>query len=193
MSADYRKIVQSLSYLAGKSGGGLNRLHAFKMLFLADRDHLRRCGCLITGDSYVAMKYGPLPVAAERLVKEKRAPAAEREYADAYLRQEPVGRSRTMLYSRDFDATQLSEQDIVSLDVAWNAYASHPDVVDFTHEFPEWKRAAKKLTSGTASVPMRLLDFFLPAPAAVEYCAADPEWVEASRELFCDSAWVEGI
>ena len=129
MSADYRKIVQSLSYLAGKSGGGLNRLHAFKMLFLADRDHLRRCGCLITGDSYVAMKYGPLPVAAERLVKAKRAPVAEREYADKYLRQEP----------------------------------------------------------------MRLLDFFLPAPAAVEYCAADPEWVEASRELFCDSAWVEGI
>ena len=71
----------------------------------------------------------PLPVAAERLVKAKRAPAAEREYADKYLRQEP----------------------------------------------------------------MRLLDFFLPAPAAVEYCAADSEWVEASRELFCDSAWVEGI
>ena len=98
-----------------------------------------------------------------------------------------------MLYCKAFDATQLSEQDIVSLDVAWNAYISHPDVVDFTHEFPEWKRAAKKLTSGTTSVPMQMEDFFLPAPVAVEYCAADPEWVQSSRELFCDSAWVEDL
>ena len=58
-----------------------------------------------------------------------------------------------------------------------------------------WTQAKPTLipSSNAPSVPMRLLDFFLPAPAAVEYCAADPEWVEASRELFCDSAWVEGI
>ncbi len=194
MSTDYRKIVQSLSYLASKCGGaGLNRLHAFKMLFLADRDHLRRCGSSITGDSYNAMKFGPLPVAAERLVKAKRAPATEREYADAHIRQEAVGRNRTMLYCRNLDRSQLSEEDVASLDVAWNAYVSHPDIVDYTHLFPEWKRAAKKLTAGVSAVPMRTEDFFLPAPSGVEYCAADPEWVQASKELYIDSAWVDSV
>ena len=194
MSADYRKIVQSLAYLSQKCGNaGLNRLHAFKMLFLADRDHLRRCGSLITGDTYCAMKYGPLPVAAERLVKAKRAPQAEREYADKHLRQEPVGRARTMLYCVNFDPSQLSREDLVSLDAAWTAYTSHPDIVDYTHKFPEWKRAAKKLSPRMTSVTMRLEDFFLPAPAGIEYCAADPEWVQSSKELFCESAWIDGI
>ena len=139
------------------------------------------------------MKYGPLPVATERLIKVKRAPAAEREYSEAHIRQESVGRNRTMLYCMNIDRSQLSDEDIVSLDVAWKAYASHPDIVDFTHEFPEWKRAAKKLTMGVSAVPMQLDDFFLPAPPSVEYCSADEEWVKSSHELFRDMAWAEAL
>jgi len=194
MSCDYRKIVQAVAYLASKSGeGGLNRLHAFKLLFLADRDHLRRCGSSITGDSYHAMKYGPVPVSAERLIKAKRAPMAEREYADKYLNQVAVGRTSTMIHCKSFDEDQLSKQDIESLDLAWNVYLKNPDIVEYTHAFPEWKRAIKKMPAGASAVPMKMEDFFLAAPESAEYCMADPEWVRSSKELYGESTWVESL
>jgi len=194
MASDYRKIVQAVAYLAGKSGeSGLNRLHAFKLLFLADRDHLRRCGSLITGDSYNAMKFGPLPVNAERLIKAKRAPIAEREYADQYLSQVSVGRKSTVIHCKGFDEDQLSKQDIESLDLAWNVYLKNPNIVEYTHAFPEWKRAIKKLPTGASAVPMKIEDFFLAAPESAEYCKADPEWVQSSKELYGESTWVESL
>ena len=194
MASDYRKIVQAVAYLAQKSGAeGLNRLHAFKLLYLADRDHLRRCGSLITGDSYNAMKFGPLPVAAERLLKSKRAPEAERGYADQYLRMESTGRTSAMIHCKAVDSDQLSKQEIDSLDLAWSVYQRTPDIVEYTHEFPEWKRADKKRVAGVAAVPMKIEDFFLAAPKDVEYCAADPEWVSSSKELYGESTWVDAL
>lgn len=61
INMNYQKIVQAAAYLAGKCGvGGLNRLHAYKLLYLADRDSLRKSGMTITGDNYDAMQYGPV-------------------------------------------------------------------------------------------------------------------------------------
>lgn len=139
------------------------------------------------------MKYGPLPVTTEKLIKAKRVSAVAREYADAHIRQESIGRNRTMLYCKKFDRSQLSEEDIASLDAAWSAYTSHPDIVEYTHAFTEWKIAAEKLTDGVSSVPMRLEDFFLPAPPDKEYCAADHDWVKASKELYLESSWVNFV
>jgi len=194
MSGDYRKIVQAVAYLASKSGeGGLNRLHAFKLLFLADRDHLRRCGSSITGDSYHAMKYGPVPVSAEHLLKSRHAPEADRKYASEHLQQKLVGKNKAMLYCKNLDADQLSKSDLESLDVAWRVYQSKDDIIAYTHSFPEWLRASKKLTEGVVEVPMNTEDFFLAAPKDVEYCAADAEWVKLSKELYVETAWVDTL
>ena len=194
MAGDYRKIVQAVAYLAQKSGAeGLNRLHAFKLLYLADRDHLRRCGSLITGDSYNAMKYGPLPVATERLLKSKRAPEAECGYAGQYLRMESTGQTSAVIHCKKIDLDQLSRQEIESLDLAWSVYQRATDIVEYTHEFPEWKRAYKKRVAGMTAVPMKIEDFFLAAPESVEYCTADPDWVSSSKELYVESAWVDAL
>lgn len=194
MAGNYKKIVQSVAYLATKSGEcGLNRLHAFKLLFLADRDHLRRCGSTITGDTYNAMKFGPLPVAAERLIKAKRAPMEEREYADHFIGQEPVGRTKSMIHALCGDFDQLAKEDIASLDTAWEAYLRCSDVVEYTHQFPEWQKAIAKMSEGESAIPMDFADFFSPAPEQVEYCTADAEWVQSSKELYDESTWIGAL
>ena len=54
------KSLQAVLYVA-------NRLERkdfhkiFKVLYFADREHLTKYGRPITGDTYVAMEYGPVP------------------------------------------------------------------------------------------------------------------------------------
>lgn len=40
-----------------------------KVLYFADREHLSRYGSLMTGDTYVAMRYGPVPSGIYNLLK----------------------------------------------------------------------------------------------------------------------------
>ena len=47
-----------------------------KVLYFADREHLSRYGSLMTGDTYIAMRYGPVPSAIYNLLK---AAAGRRE------------------------------------------------------------------------------------------------------------------
>jgi hypothetical protein len=58
---NYKKAVQSLSFLANENGGTLNKMKAIKLIWLADRLHLRQFGRSITGDEYYALQNGPVP------------------------------------------------------------------------------------------------------------------------------------
>lgn len=50
------RIVQVLDYLASKLvGKRLSKLNALKLVYLADRDHLRKYGMPIIRDEYFAM------------------------------------------------------------------------------------------------------------------------------------------
>ena len=40
-----------------------------KVVYFADREHLSRYGCLLSGDNYVAMRHGPVPSAIYNLLK----------------------------------------------------------------------------------------------------------------------------
>jgi uncharacterized phage-associated protein len=54
------KVVEALTWLANKRPG-IDIFHVCKVLFLADREHLRRYGRPILGDRYIAMDDGPVP------------------------------------------------------------------------------------------------------------------------------------
>src|SRR5690554_5647220 len=66
---DLKKATQALNWLAVKSGGRINKLKALKLIYLADRYHLRKYGRLITNDSYFAMDYGPVPSGVKDLAE----------------------------------------------------------------------------------------------------------------------------
>lgn len=56
----YKKAAQTLNYFAIKNGGEIDKLHALKLVFFADRYHLRKYGRPITNDQYWAMRFGPV-------------------------------------------------------------------------------------------------------------------------------------
>lgn len=60
---DPEKAVEVILYVASRvRDSGFHRVS--KILYFADRDHLAMYGRFICGDSYVAMKNGPVPSGA---------------------------------------------------------------------------------------------------------------------------------
>ena len=69
MAKNTKKIIQALAYLASKmQSQTLDEMKAYKLLWLADRCHLRRNGRTITGDRYYAMPRGVVPTDAKHLL-----------------------------------------------------------------------------------------------------------------------------
>lgn len=58
---DQEKMFAATLYILHKYGGGADHHTVFKTLYEADRTHLAKYGRPITGDSYKAMTYGPVP------------------------------------------------------------------------------------------------------------------------------------
>ena len=50
------KALNAMLYLAERSGGKIEPHLLFNMLYLADRAHMLKWGCTITGDTYTEMK-----------------------------------------------------------------------------------------------------------------------------------------
>ena len=70
MTMDTKKIIQALAYMAYKEPNHImDNIKAYKLLWLADRYHVRRTGRLVTGDAYYAMPKGPVPSDAKNLLE----------------------------------------------------------------------------------------------------------------------------
>ena len=59
-ATSYKKATQALNFFALKKDGKINKMKAIKLIYLADRLHLRKYGRPIVGDIYWAMKLGPV-------------------------------------------------------------------------------------------------------------------------------------
>jgi len=156
----HRKATQVLNFFARQSGGEINKLKALKLIFLADRYHLRRYGRPITGDEYFAMPYGPVASGAKDLAEmDPMLSDAERSYGAQYLA--PVDRY-TYRSIAEMENRALSESDRDALAWTWEQFGKHErfDLAEYTHRYPEWKRHEKALnTKRETRILMSYRDF----------------------------------
>lgn len=137
---DTRKIIQVLNYLAWKQPDHtLDNMKAYKLMWLADRYHLRQYGRTITGDEYHALPYGVVPSDAKCLlegVKTKLPNASDmmHEYID-------VLPGHTFRAKKDCEMKVFSESDIEALDLILQHFniLTPLELSDLSHRFPEWK------------------------------------------------------
>lgn len=67
---DAQKTINMLGYLAKKQEDeAMNFMKAYKLIWLADRYHLRNYGRTITGDRYFAMQRGLVPSDTKNIVE----------------------------------------------------------------------------------------------------------------------------
>ncbi len=92
-----------------------------KLLYFADRIHLERYGRLISGDSYVAMKHGPVPSGAYDIMKAVRGDGTctvDEEAQEAFR----VDGSHEVVPRREANELFFSESDLECLHEAVERY-----------------------------------------------------------------------
>ena len=153
---DITKVVQASAYLAKKSPQhSINVLALLKLLYIADREALRETGLPITGDNYVAMKYGPVLSKVYDLTKTTADwPCKSTEEESWCEHFERTGYNLRLV--SDPGADDLSPAEIEILDRVFLRYGDFDrfDLVALTHEFPEWRNNE----AGASSAPIPLRD-----------------------------------
>jgi uncharacterized phage-associated protein len=142
---NYKKATQALNYLACRSGSKINKMKALKLVYFADRYHLRKYGRLITNDTYFAMEHGPVASGVKDLAEFSVAlDKHEASYAKQYIR--PVSKY-TYESIADVDRDVFSDSDIEALKFAFETFGQLDKfkLRDKTHLYPEWKKHEQSL------------------------------------------------
>jgi len=167
---DYRKATQCLNYLALKAGKSIDKLKVLKLIYFADRYHLRKYGRLITNDIYFAMELGPVASSTKDIAGGSEfLDETESKYANEYLHTRP---QHKLVSNKLVDTDVFSESDIEALDFAWNKFGhlSPSALVELTHKYPEWDRNKETLLLNPR-IEMKIEDFLDdPITEDVERC-----------------------
>ncbi len=160
-TTSYKKATQALNFFAQKKDGKINKMKAIKLIYLADRLHLRKYGRPIVGDTYFAMPLGPVGSRAKRVAELDSMPEEAYSYAKKYIR--PIDEKKHHIESiKAVDLDLFSKTDLECLETVYATFADKDqfELKDITHEYPEWKKHEKELKTGKKRVLMSYDDFF---------------------------------
>ena len=161
LDTSYKKATQALNFLARKKDGNvINKMKAIKLIYLADRLHLRKYGRPIVGDTYWAMKLGPVGSKTKKSA-ELNLPDTVLSYTKKYIK--PIGDKKlsfASLKESDFDV--FSKTDIECLEAVNTTFSDRDqfELAELTHKYPEWPKYERKLKSGEKRVLMSYDDLF---------------------------------
>ena len=160
LETSYKKATQALNFFALKKDGKINKMKAIKLIYLADRLHLRKYGRPIVGDIYWAMKLGPVGSRTKRAA-ELNMPEGILLYTKRYI-QPSDDKKQSLVSLKPVDLDLFSKTDIECLDSVYKTFGDRDqfELAELTHKYPEWKKHEKQLKTGKKSVPMNYNDFF---------------------------------
>lgn len=182
MKPNYRKIVQAINFFASKTENGIiSKLDMLKLVFLADRYHMRKFGTMITKDTYLAMDLGPVPSFTKKIAERKFNGGDNiKSYVDEFITSID---NNHISSKRPFDKDEFSNSEIEALNSAFLVFQQQSNIVRYTHRFPEWKKFQNELRKGSRKEKMDLLDFFT-IFRGEDYCKVSDEHLKLSREIF---------
>ena len=118
---DTQKIIQTLVYLASKQPDKrMNKMKAYKLMWLVDRYHLRQYGRTVTGDVYYALPHGVVPTDAKHLLEDKLTRlSSNKDMLDAYIR---VDSDYVYSAIAEPDMDVFSQSDVEAMDKVLEAF-----------------------------------------------------------------------
>lgn len=187
---DYKKAVQSINYLADKEGGSVDKMKVIKLIYLAERYHLRKYGRPIINDTYWAMSYGPVGSSVKDIIELSQFLSPEElAYTSKYILRKP--NSHSIFSNKKPYKDVFSDSDIESLDFAYGKFGKMKqfDLASLSHEYPEWKKFEQSLKSkATTREHMSYIDFFEnPSFLKDDPFAMESGELEASKDIYLDS------
>lgn len=115
-----------------------------KILYFADQEHLSQYGRSITGDTYIAMQYGPVPSNVEDIFKALRGDSFFSDCVDDLRSYFDFINKYIVIPKKDADLDYLSESDIECLDHAIGKCKdkSFAELTDMSHDLA-WSNTQK--------------------------------------------------
>ena len=167
MRFSYKKATQLLNFFVRSRGEPIGKIQAMKLVFFADRYHLRKYGSTITGDQYYAMEKGPVPVLTKDIAGCELVDSHEGAYAARFLNRWPHDHKLHSVAETDLDVLSETEQEAAR--EVWNRMRDEYErLSDISHLFPEWKKHEAFIRPGLRR-EMKLEDFLEDAPSAAEF------------------------
>lgn len=108
----YDRAVNSLLYSLKKMGGRTDMHKLCKILYFADQRHLSKYGRSITGDTYIAMQFGPVPSYVDDILKALRGDS----FFSSSHEIEPL--KECMVFDNRFVVRALKEPDMDELSIS---------------------------------------------------------------------------
>lgn len=149
---EYKKITQVVNYLLRKDS--INKLDEYKLVKLvwaADRFHLRNYAKLVTGDRYFAMAKGPVGSSTKDVIEfNEDYMKLDTLYLEKFIRKQSTNGSTTIESVDSPDMDELSRTDVEALDFAWSIMGgmSPEEAIEFTHRYPEWTVHESSVANG---------------------------------------------
>lgn len=192
----YKKATQSLAFFSQKEiDNTLDKLKALKLIYFADRYHLRKFGRTITNDEYYAMDYGPVASGTKDILEMSTfLDRNENDYASKFLK--PQKANKNIKAINPVDYSELSVSEIEALNFVWDKLGSKDNfyLVDLTHQYPEWKKHEEQLKRGITRIKMDLTDFFDDSTSNVEkFYELNAEEKEAKIEFLKELSHLESL
>lgn len=183
-----KKIIQALAYIAYQQPGHkVNSMKAYKLLWLADRYHLRQFGRTITGDVFFALPHGVVPSDAKNVVEHQITHIPTDEvYRDKYIKR--LGKYSYQAITEP-DIMVFSDSDQEALDKILQAYGTLDQykLEELSHKFPEWLAYKAKLEAeGTPKAYKIDFDYFFDEAKEDKsgLFADNPEKIALIKEYF---------
>lgn len=186
MTKDTKKIIQALTYLAGKEEDKvMDNMKAYKLLWLADRLHLRQTGRTITGDAYYAMPFGIVPSDAKCILEnEKTKMRNPKGYKAKYIANKGPHEYMALC---DADLKVFSDSDQEALDKVYNTFGklNAMQLSELSHHFPEWTFYREMLDDKDQKNSYRIdLDHFFEDGPEDSFFNESKELLELTQELY---------
>ena len=107
-----------------------------KILYFADQEHLSKYGRSITGDTYIAMTYGPVPSNVEDIFKALRGDSFFSDYVDDLKQYFDFTNKYILINKKEADLDYLSESDLECLNNAINRCKnkSFTELTEMSHD-----------------------------------------------------------
>lgn len=194
ISSICRKGTQAINYFAHKKDGKINKMKAIKLIYLADRYHLRKYGRPIVGDNYWAMKLGPVGSDILNIanISEDDLDVECLKYVQSYLAHlEGDDKAQNVVTKKDVDLDVFSQTDIEAFETIFKAFGDRDqfELAEITHKYPEWAKYKKEiLEDGKKRVRMQYEDFFSnPRTKESDIFDMSDESLKLNKEMFIES------
>jgi uncharacterized phage-associated protein len=144
---NFNKLVQVVNYVLSKFDYKLNYTKLIKLLYLADRESLKRWDFAISGDSYCSMPKGPVLSGLLDLVKGKYDDGLKQiEWNLTFYKS---GYDLVSRFEDKFSVDELNDAETEILDEVSETYRdkSYTELIELVHTFKEWNSEAERLNT----------------------------------------------